>query len=93
MIECNIYNCKARYIGETEIYLHDKICEHIGDVRNKNIEKSVGNHFNLPGHTLSNMIVTTLEKVNVNNTQYRKEREKYLIRKFNIFYSGLYLKP
>ena len=29
MIECSKPNCKARDIGETEILLHDCLCEHI----------------------------------------------------------------
>ena len=93
MIECNIANCKSRYIGETERNLHDRVCEHIGYIRTKKTDKSTGNHFNLPGHSLANMTVTIIEKVKVNDIQYRKEREAYHIRKFNTFYCGLNLKP
>ena len=93
MIECSKPNCKARYIGETERFLHDRLCEHIGDVRTKKLEKPVAKHFNQPGHSLSDMTATIIEKVKVNCVQYRKEREKYLIRKFNTFYGGLNLKP
>ena len=45
-------------------------------MRTQKIEKPVGKHFNLAGHTLSNMNVTTIEKVKVNNIQYRKERKE-----------------
>ena len=93
MIECSKPNCKARYIGETERFLHDRLCEHIGDIRTKKLEKPVAKHFNQPGHSLSDMTATIIEKVKVNCVQYRKEREKYLIRKFNTFYGGLNLKP
>ena len=93
MIECNIENCKSRYIGETERNLHDRVCEHIGYIRTKKTDKSTGNHFNLPGHSLANMTVTIVEKDKVNDIQYRKEREAYHIRKFNTFYCGLNLKP
>ena len=35
------------------------------------------------------MTITILEKVKVNYTFYRKEREKYLISKFNSYYDGM----
>ena len=69
MIECNLPACKQQYIGETH----------------RNIQKATGKHFNLPGHSLSNMEVLILEKVKINNLQYRKEREEYHIRKFDTF--------
>ena len=93
LIECNIANCKKRYIGETHKELHDRICEHLGYIRTKKLEKPTGNHFNSPGHSMANMTVTILEKVRKTEWQYRKEREKYLIRKFNTYYCGLNLKP
>ena len=93
MIECNKPTCKQRYIGETERNLFDRICEHIGYIRTEKHEKATGHHFNLPGHSLANMTATILEKVKVNDPEYRKEREKYHIRKFNTFYSGINLKP
>ena len=79
MIECKIQRCKANYIGETERFLHDRIFEHIRDIRTRKLEKPVAQHFNLPGHSLSDMTVTIMEKVKVNDQQYRQEREKYLI--------------
>ena len=75
MIECDLTKCKQRYIDETHINLNDRICEHIGYIRTQKLEKATGGHFNLPGHSLSNLKTTILEKVRVNNTQYRKERE------------------
>ena len=93
MIECNIERCKQRYVGETHKKLYDRFSEHLGYVRTKKLNKATGAHFNSKGHNISNMTVTILEKVRSTNWQYRKEREKYLIRKFNTFYGGLNLKP
>ena len=93
IIECNISNCKQRYIGETERNLHDRICEHIGYIRTQKTDKSTGYHFNLPGHSLANLTTTVLEKVKINDIQYRKEREAYHLRKFYTFHCGLNLKP
>ena len=85
MIERSKQNCKARYVGKTERFLHDRICEHIGDVRTRKLEKPVAKHFNLPGHSLSDITATIIEKVKANCPQYRKEGEKYLVTKFNLF--------
>jgi hypothetical protein len=93
MIECNKPKCNQRYIGETERTLHDRICEHVGYIRTLKYEKATGYHFNLPGHSLANMKVSILEKVKVDDLEYRKERETYHIRKFNTFYCGINLQP
>ena len=45
--------------------------------------QATGEHFNSPGHSLSD--ITILEKVKSTDHLYRKEREKYFIRKFNNF--------
>ena len=84
---------KQIYIGETHKRLYDRFSEHLGYVRTKKINKATGEHYNQPGQSASNMTVTILEKVKSTDWQYRKEREKYLIQKFNTFYSGVNLKP
>ena len=63
MIERNIDKCKQRYIGESERTLKDRISEHIGYIRTKKIDKTTGQHFYSPGHSLVNMTVTILERV------------------------------
>ena len=93
MIECNLPNCKQRYIGESERSLKDRISEHIGYVRTQKLEKTTGEHFNKPGHTSANLRATILEKIHSDDIFYRKEREKYHIRKFNTYYRGLNLRP
>ena len=80
MIECNKQACNQRYIGETDRTLFDRICEHLGYIRTKKHEQATGHHFNLPGHSLANLTSTILEKVKVNDPEYRKEREIYHIR-------------
>ena len=78
-----------QYIGETERSLKDRFEEHKTYVNQKKYNKTTGKQVNLPGHSVSNMTVTILEKVKVNDTRYRKERERYLIRKFNSYYQGM----
>ena len=99
MIICTKENCQhkfkiqQKYIGETERKLKDRICEHIGYINTKKTEQATGQHFNLPGHSLSDMKVTVLEQVFKSDPEYRKERESYLIRKFNTYYQGMNRKP
>ena len=83
---------QQKYIGETERKLKDRICEHIG-YKNDKFDKATGHHFNLPGHSLSDMKVTVLENVHKRDPEYRKEKESYLIRIFNTFHQGLNKKP
>ena len=91
LIKC--IKCNLIYIGESERQLKDRISEHKGYVRNNKINEPTGEHFNKPGHELSDLKVIVLEKIKNLNSLYRKERESYLIRKFNAFYKGINKKP
>ena len=77
------------YIGQRGKILNLRIAEHRGYVRNNVTSKATGEHFNLPGHSLSDFTVTILEQPKENNILYREEREHYLIKKFKTFYNGL----
>ena len=55
--------------------------------------KSEIEYFNEPSHSLSDMTLTVLERVKSSDDMYRKEREKYFIRKFNTYYKGLNRQP
>ena len=81
-----------RYIGETSRILKFRLAEHRGYV-NYGDDTATGEHFNLPGHSLSDLSITILEQVKKKDDLYRKEREKYFIRKFNTFYRGLNRQP
>ena len=89
LIECNKQKCTQKYIGESEQMLKNRLSQHIGYIKSRNIMQPTGKHFNLKGHSLSNMTVTILEKVKKKDIFYRKERETYFIRKFNTFYEGM----
>jgi hypothetical protein len=89
MIQCEKENCKKQYIGETGRTLKHRLADHRGYVINKMTNKATGAHFNSPGHSLANLKITILEQVKKSDIQYRKEREKYFIKKFNTYYDGL----
>ena len=55
--------------------------------------KATGIHFNQRGHSVSDVRITILEKMKTSNERYRKEREIYLINKFNTYYKGIYRMP
>ena len=81
------------YIDETDQSLKARISEHKGYIRTHKLNQPIGEYFNLRGHTLEDLKQKILEKVKSPVEQYRKEREKYMIRKFNTFYRGLNKTP
>ena len=93
MISCKKNNCNDVYIGETERRFKDRIADHIGYIRNKRIELPVGEHFNKKGHSVSDLEAIILEKIMKTDPLYRKERERYIIRKFNSYYNGMNRSP
>ena len=78
-----------QYIGETERSLQERFSEHKAYVMSRHLGKATGFHFNLSGHSVSDMKVTILEKVHSLDPLVRKEREDLFIRKFNTKYKGL----
>ena len=87
MIECK--KCKDRYIGETRRTLRDRLSDHRGYIVNEKTDYVTGHHFNQPGHSLSDLEITIIEKQKTEDDNYRKEREQYFINKFNTFYKGM----
>ena len=88
LIECNKDTYKQRYIGETERTLQ-RISDHKTYINSNIYSQPTGQNFNLPEHDISNMNVNILKKVWKVDEFYRKERERYLINKFNTFKNGL----
>ena len=93
LIECYKEGCNNRYIGESSRPLKERLKEHVDYVKRLFPIQVTGQHFNMPGHSLSNMTITILEKVTKYDNSYRQEREKLLICKFNTFYQGLNRQP
>ena len=90
MIQCTKEFCKEpRYIGESGRPLKYRLADHRGYVTNGITKLATGAHFNTIGHSLSHMKVTILEQVKIRSSEYRKERERYHINKFNTYYKGM----
>ena len=86
-ITCN--KCNQNYIGETKRPLKVRFGEHLGYVRNKKLNEPTGHHFNLPGHNITMMEITLLEKIWSSSTNLRKIRESKYIQDFDSFYNGI----
>ena len=93
MIQCTKERCNKNYIGETNRALKQRFLEHKRYVDNKITTQATGEHFNLPGHSRNNMKITIIEQVKKQDQSYRKEREKYFIKKFNPVYQGINKQP
>ena len=89
MIECQKERCRQRYIGVTQRAFRKRMTEHIGYVKNKKISEATGEHFNLPGHSHTDMKFTIIEQVKSLDPVYAREREKMHIKKFNTYHKGI----
>ena len=87
MLGCR--KCPQQYIGETERMLKERFLEHRSYVSTNNQTKSTGAHFTSKGHSISDMEIIIVEKMFNQDPQYRKQREKLYIQKFNTKYKGL----
>ena len=89
-ISCNKSSCKyVQYIGETKRPLKKRFSDHCYYVKKPDLTQPIGFHFNLPGHSISNMKICIVEKCSQSSDLYRKQREEYFITKFNTKYAGL----
>ena len=66
-----------------------RLAEHRGYVLNQHLDKAIGAHFNITGHSLSDLKIIILEQVKKKDIEYRKQRENYFIRKLNTLNIGL----
>ena len=82
-------HCGQQYIGESHRSLKERFGEHRGYVRGEKLNKATGEHFNLEGHSISDMRIQIVEKIFTKNGFFRKEREKMFINKFDTKRKGL----
>ena len=77
------------YIKYTGRQLKSRIAEHKGYIAQQVSSRATGHHWNLPGHSLADLKVTILEQSKSKEEDYRKEREKFFIRKFDTYNKGI----
>ena len=75
LVDCDQCHGK-QYVGETGQTIRKRFYGHTYAIRN-NVDTLVAKHFRSPGHCLSNMRVTVIEQIRVDDTNIRKQREKF----------------
>ena len=82
-IECKVPRCKhIQYIGKTSDPLKVRFGSHHSNV-NLQKDQAISNHFNSPGHSISDMTITIIEKIYNKIPLFLREREKFYMTKFN----------
>ncbi|EMP39781.1 hypothetical protein UY3_02972 [Chelonia mydas] len=77
------------YIGQTGQSLRKRINGHKSDVKNYNIHKPVGDHFNLSGHVITDMKVAILQQKNFKTRLQQETAELEFICKLDTINLGL----
>ena len=83
---------KDQYVGETGQTGEERFSEHRNTVvqdYHQGTTKPVGAHFQGPGHSVSDLRFTPIEKIHTNNIFVRKCREKRLINQLDLIRFGL----
>ena len=78
----------AKKYGQTQRTLKERFSEHKTSVRT-HTKNSIGEHFNLPGHSVTNMKILALEKVKQQGTQIIEKRESFWINQLEAEFKGL----
>ena len=66
-----------------------RVAEHCGYVFKGETDKPTGAHFTMPWYSLADLKVSEIEHARGKGCEYKKERENYLIRRFDTFYIGM----
>ena len=90
-----VITCKKdcmQYAGETGNTAEERFARHRNTVVQlcyQGTDISVGEHFQSPGHTVSDIVFTPVEQIFSSNVFVRKVREKKLINKCDLLRRGL----
>ena len=63
--------------------------QHLSHARCSRLDKAIGEHFSTNRHSLSDMTLTVIERLNRNDIRYRKTKESIHIEQWNLKYRGL----
>ena len=81
-----------QYCGETGKTAEERFCGHRNTITQQcrnNTNLPVGEHFRLPGHSVSDLVFTPVEKIHSDNVFVIKVRERHLINKLDLINNGL----
>ena len=92
----NCRRCSSNFIGQTSKTAADRFSQHRGYVNSFMGKKAAGKtteatgeHFNLPGHSISDMKFQVIEKVFDKDKAIRLAREKMYINFFETEFRGM----
>ncbi len=94
-ITCKKPRCRQQYCGKTESEFRTRMYQHRVSVTGTDgktrpdLNKAIGAHYNGPGHKVSDMSVTILEKVYSKDPMVLAVREQHWINLFNTKYRGV----
>ena len=74
------YAC-IQYIGETKNSLKKRFYGHRSIVKTQKLDNPVGQHFNLPNHSISDMVLQGIEALANRRESVRLSREKMWIKR------------
>ena len=74
LISCRI--CGIQYIGETKNSLKKRFYGHRSTVKTQKLDTPVGQHFNLPNHSISDMILQGIEALANRRESVRPQQRK-----------------
>lgn len=60
LITCSL--CKKQYVGQTQRKLSERLTDHRSNVLTRK-NTPIGNHFNLPGHSIKNILITPIHEI------------------------------
>ena len=90
---CTKSNCKDHpkniYNGKTTKSFQQRFSQHRDYVKREVLTEASGDHFNQPGHSVSDIQGLVLEKVKSKDPYVLKAREHFYIQKFDSYRNGL----
>ena len=86
LIRCNKENFKLnKYVVESERTAKERISEHRGYINRNEKRHATGEHFNQPGHSLTNMKFTILDIVRSKDHLDTENKERHIISESLIY--------
>ena len=79
----------VEYVGQTSQPIHKRFYSHSSDITNQKIDKPVPEHFNKPGHKLSDMCFLPFEKLRKQDKTLLTVRERFWIEEKQTLKFGL----
>ncbi|XP_041472561.1 uncharacterized protein LOC121421826 [Lytechinus variegatus] len=79
LITCRV--CRVQYVGETKTTLKKRFYGHRSTVNTAKLDTPVGRHFNLPNHSITDMMLQGIESLGTRPDSVRTSREKFWMRR------------